>query len=194
MAKAIFWLTLFHLAFFRKFYFQNPYCYATSEALDTAFPSSHVLGQALRTGRLVEDDCYYPCYRSLPFLSSFYPPHCLQAMLGAFLPIDARWVLFSLTSVLHFLWSSIGAWLLFSDYPAPWIVFFGAVTFAYMGYSIKQNPSIIYTLAWAPWLLWAANTHRPVWFGLSMGMGILAGYWPVWIPMIPFGGLYWLIH
>ena len=112
----------------------------------------------------------------------------------SYISLDKAWILHSWTSVIHFLWGSIGAYLLFSDYGSDWISFFGAITFSYMGYSVKQNAPIIYTLAWAPWLLYAANTHQAGLFGLSLGMGILAGYWPVWITMVPFSCLYWLCH
>ena len=191
MYVSIFGLVLFHFVFFRKFYFQNPYVYATSEPLDTAFPSSHVLGKALRRAQLVEDDCYYPRYRSLPFLSAWYLPHCLQAYIGTFLPINGAWILYNLTMLLHFLFASIGAFMLFQHF-APAVRFFGAITFAHMGYAIKQNSSIIYTLAWVPWVFYGADIHSPLITGASLGMMTLAGYWPVALYLWPLSGCYWV--
>lgn len=191
-ARGLIALFLFHLLFFRKFYFQNPFHYATSEPLDTAFPSSRLLGEWYRNGcRGQVDKYYYPYYTSIPFLSSFYPPHVVQSWIGTFLSVDVHFILYSLTMVLHFLFASIGAYLLFQGFglvPA----LFGALTLAYMGYNIKQNSCINYTVAWTPWLLLAAETHNPLLFGVSMAMGILAGYWPIWIYMVPLACLYWL--
>lgn len=187
-------LILFHLLFFRRFYFHNPYCYATSEPLEMEFPAARYLGEQLRQWKIPWHDPYYmPYYASQPILSTFYPPHMLVSIVQSMLPLDLAWKLHSLLSVLHFLFASIGAYLLFSGYGA-WLAFFGAITLTYAGYSIKQNAPIIYTLSWMPWLLLGAETHNPALFGLSMGMGILAGYWPLWLYAVPFACCYWLLH
>ena len=188
-------LILFHLLFFRRFYFIDPFCYATSEPLELEFPAGRYLGEQLRQGKIPLDDPYhFPHYASHPILSTFYPPHMLISVIQSMLPLNLAWLLHSWLSVLHFLFASIGAYLLFSVYGDPWLAFLGAITLAHMGYACKQNAPIIYTLAWAPWLLWAAETHQVGLFGLSLGMGILAGYWPVWITVVPFACLFWLLR
>ena len=189
--KPLWGLLLFHLVFFRRFYFQNPFVYATSEPLDTAFPSSQLLGRCLRDRRPVEDPYYYPYYRAIPFLGTYYPVHRLQAWLGSFLPINAAWVLYSLTMVLHFLWASIGAYLLFEPM-GHLLAYFGAITFGYMGYAVKQNSCINYTLAWVPWVFLGADLHLPFLTGFSLGMMTLAGYWPIALYLWPICGFYWL--
>ena len=189
--KSIGPLILFHLVFFRKFYFQNPFIYATSEPLDTAFPSSQLLGRCLRETKRISDPYYYPHYSSIPFLSAYYPVLRLQAWIGSFLSVDSAFRLYSFTMVLHFLFSSIGAYLLFSQF-GPLLAFFGAITFGYMGYAIKQNSCINYTLPWIPWVFWGADIHSPIITGISLGMMMLAGYWPIGIYIWPLTGLYWL--
>ena len=191
MAEAFLGLFLFHILFFRRFYFVNPYIYATSEPLDTAFPSSRILGNCLRTGAGVDDPYYYPHYSAIPFLSAYYPPHRLQAWVGSFLKLDHAWILYNLTMLLHFFWASIGAFMLF-QYFDPTIRFFGAITFGYMGYAIKQNSCINYTLAWIPWVFYGADIHSPLIMGVSLGMMMLAGYWPVALYIWPLTGCYWL--
>lgn len=181
----------FNLLFFRRFYFVDPYCYATSEALDTAFPSSRVLGEWYRRGCRGEiDPYYYPYFSSIPFLQTFYPPNILQAVIGTFLPLDAAFILFSFYMVSHFLLASIGAYFLFGG---GIVGLFGAITFAYMGYNVKQNACINCTVAWTPWLLLGASTHNPILFGIALAMGTLAGYWPLWIYLVPMAG-FWMGH
>lgn len=187
-------LVLFWGFFFRRFLFQNPYCYATSEPLDTAFPSSRLLGEWYRSGCHGEvDPYYYPYYTGIPFLHSFYPPHVLTSVIGSMLPLDAHWILYTLGVCLHFLWASIGAYLLFSLGFPPTLSFLGAITLAYMGYSVKQNACINYTTAWTPWVILGAITHNPWVMGLSLGMGCLAGYWALWIYLPFFSALLWLL-
>ncbi len=193
MAEAIILLVLFNLVFFRRFYFQDPWVFCTSELASTAFPSSQLLGRAIRENKIPDDPYYYPYYKSIPFLSTFYPPHLLQAYAGAFCRLDIAWLIFCTNLTLHFLWASIGAYLLFSVFD-PYVALFGAVSLAYMGYCIKQNPGIIYTVAWVPWLLCGAEAHDVWLFGTSLGAIILAGYWPIGIYAGALGCLYWLLH
>lgn len=193
MAEAIIILILFNLIFFRKFYFQNPFCFATSELASTAFPSSRLLGEAIRKCKLPEDQYYYPYYSSIPFLSTFYPPHMLQAYMGNYINLDTSYVLYIFTLLAHFFWASLGGWVLFSNM-GLWPALFGAISIAYMGYCIKQNGSIIYTLAWMPWLLAGAEFHDTTLFGVSLGAMILAGYWPIGIYGGALACLYWLLH
>jgi hypothetical protein len=192
MAEAILALCLFHVVFFRRFYFGNPYWYATSSALDIQFSASRLLGDELRRGALVPNDPYfYPRISGIPFLSNFYPPHMMQAWVGSFLSLDHSWVLYCWGMMVHYLWASIGAYLLFSQC-GPWLAFFGAITLTPFGYAVKQNSCINYTVAWIPWALWGAEIHNPWVMGGSLGMMTLAGYWPLGIYAWILSGLYWL--
>lgn len=184
-------LVLFHLVFFRKFYFINPYYYARGEVLECEFPSSRLLGEALRRGELPGDPYYYPHYTALPFKSSFYPPHMLQAYLGSFLAVDSAFILYWCVLLLHYLLASVGAYLLFSSYGSA-IALFGAITLTHSGYCVKQTSSLVYTIAWIPWMLLGATHGNPILFGLPMGLCILGGYWPLALYGIPFACLYWL--
>lgn len=175
-------LILFHLLFFRRFYFINPYCYATSEPMELEFPYWKGDGK---------DYWVYP--ECLPILATFYPPFIISRWLGKSLNIDHAWILFQLTNVLHYLWASIGGYLLFRHLGyGEYVSFFGAITLTHMAYSIKQCNSIIYTLAWAPWLLLGAVSHNfTLWLG-SASMGILGGYWPLWAYSVPLSLAVWL--
>jgi len=88
--------------------------------------------------------------------------------------------------VVHYLWASVGGYLLFSSLGyGPWVSIFGAVTLTHTAYAVKQSNSIVYTLAWFPWLLLGAvSGSLPLWLG-SAAMGTLAGYWPLWIYSVP---------
>lgn len=189
MAKALILLTCYHLLLFRHFYFINPYVYARSEALEQGFASSLLLGRALRRGRLPHDPSYYPNYLGLPFLSSFYPPHMAQAWLSTFLPLDQAWILYSLTMVLHFYACSVSVYILLITHVPTWGALFGAVSLSSLGYAMKQNSCINYTVAWVP--VWLLSLQAGNWLlaGISGGMMLLAGYWPIALYAIPLGCL-----
>ena len=192
MAKALLALTLFHLVFFRHFYFQNPFAFATSTALDMQFAASRFLGEELRAGRADPVDPYhYPSQSSIPFLSTWYPLHRLQAWVGSFLSVDAAWVVFFATGLLHYLWGSVGAYLLFRPF-GELIALFGALTLTYHAYAIKQNSEIQYTVGWITWVFYAADIHCGWLLGVSLGMMTLAGYWALAIYVWPLSFLYWL--
>ena len=188
-------LILFHLAFFRRFYLQNPFIYATGEPLELEFPAGRYLGECLRRGKLPHDDPYhFPYYTSLPILSSYYPPHQFISWLQSMLPLNLAWLVHSWGTVLHYLWASIGAFLFFSAMSMnSWISFFGAITLTHCGYAVKQNAPIIYTLSWIPWVLYASQIHDPILWGISTGLMLLAGYWPIALYVIPCAIFYWLL-
>ena len=117
----------------------------------------------------------------------------IQAWLGSFLKLDHAWVLYCWGMMLHYLWASVGAYLLFIQF-GPWLAFFGAITLTHAGYMIKQNSCINYSLAWVPWMLLGAEHHNWVISGLSLGMALLAGYWPLGLQCIPFLACYWLLR
>ena len=182
-----------HLLTFGRCYTQ-PYRYATSEPLDTAFPSSRLLGEALRHGRLVHDPYYYPHYECLPFLSTFYPPHMLQAWVGSFIGVDGAWRLYLATMAAHFLGCALGSYalLVVSGLP-PLMSSFGAISCSLLPYGVKQNSTIIYTCAWVPVLILTAVGHYWGVYGISLGLMLLAGYWPIALYAIPVSWLAWLL-
>ena len=116
----------------------------------------------------------------------------VQAWIGSYLPLNQAWILYSLTMVLHYLFASIIALVLLSHFTTPLLALFGAITLTHFSYCIKQNSSIAYTLSWFPLLLLGARVHSIHIFGISLGMIILAGYWPLGIYMGGFGCLFWL--
>ena len=184
----------FHLIFFRRFYFINPYTYARSEPLEHEFPSSRLLGENLRRGKFAFHDPYFwGDFNAQPINASFYPPHMVQAWIGSFLPLDKAWILYSAMMVFHYLLASIFAYTLFNSLKvSATLAFFGAVTLTHFSYCIKQNSSIAYTLTWLPLLLLGSLSHSTTTFGISLGMIILAGYWPLGIYMGVAGCLAWL--
>ena len=188
-------LTCFHLLLFRTVYFQNIYVYARSEALEQAFPSWLLLGRSLRQGHLVvEDRYYYPDYRSLPFLSPYYPPHALSALVATWLPLNQAWMLYSLTMVSHFWLASVSVYILaVSMGSAPLTAGFASLTLSSLGYAMKQNSSIVYTCAWVPIWFLSLLSNNVLASGISLGMMLLAGYWPIAIYAIPLGCVMWLI-
>ena len=140
---ALYGLGLFHLGCFWRFYLKNPYWYARGEALEQGFASSVLLGRCLRRHEVVDDPYYYPDYRALPFLSSYYPPHVIQAWIGSFLTLNQAWVVYWGTMVLHFLGASIFAYILLEPLQSSLTQLFGAVTLSYLPYSLKHNSSIV---------------------------------------------------
>ena len=180
-------LLLFHLVFFRRFYFQNPYVYFTSEPADTAFPSLRLLGR-----RGPDDPYYYPDFRSIPFLQSYYPPTRVLAWLTKSWPLNAAFVAYSAMMAGHYYMASCACYWLLSGGHSTGMALFGAVTLSHLGYAVKQNACINCTVAWLPVLLLAAAQQNVELCGISLGMSLLAGYWPLALYCIPLAGLVWL--
>ena len=192
MASILILLTCFHLLFFRKFYFVSPYSYFTSELASTAFPSTVLLGRSLRQAKL--PNChYYLEYAGIPFLSTFYPPHMLLSIVCSYIPLNISYCVYMCGLLLHFIWASLGSYLLFSAYPAT-IALLAAILLPYSAYCIKQNSSIIYTLAWLPWLILGADNHSIFLMGSAIGATLLAGYWPLGLLNIGLSVVWWISH
>lgn len=195
MAEALVLLTCYHVLLFRHFYFINSYRYATSELLEQVFPSWFHLGRSLRQGRWVVDDPYYYAdYPSYPFLSTFYPPHMVSAWLGSFLPLNQAFLLLCLTMVSHFWLASVSVYTLATAMgAAPLPAGFASVTLSSLGYAMKQNSCIVYTLAWIPPFILGCMEHFVILSGTSLGMMLLAGYWPITLPTIGLGWILWIL-
>ena len=119
----------------------------------------------------------------------------LQAYLGSWLTLNQAWILYSFTMVLHFWLASVSVYMLATAMQvAPLPAGFASVTLSSLGYSMKQNSCIVYTLAWIPILLFSAMLHWWILFGISLGMMLLAGYWPVAFYAVSVGCLIWFLN
>lgn len=194
MATALLFLSVYWGLIFRHD-LANPYWHARGELLEQGFPSSVLLGRRWGRGRFPSDDGYYPDYAALPFLSSVYPPHVLQAVVGEWLSLSLnhRWILFRLTMVAHFWLCSVSCWILLSSTGTPPLpALCGAVSLSSLGYAMKPNSSIVYTLTWVPVFILSSLQQSTLLTGISLGMMLLAGYWPIALPALGLGLCCWL--
>lgn len=191
---ALYILGLFHLGCFWRFYLRNPYWYARGEALEQGFSSSILLGRWLRgQEKWGHDPYYYADPLALPFLSNFYPPHMAQAWLGSFLNLNQAWIVYWGMMVSHYLVASLLTFILLRFIFSPLQAICGTITLSYLPYAMKHNSSIVYTHAWLVILLITAAVRNPWWYGISLGMVILAGYWPLALMGIPLSWVIWFL-
>ena len=189
-------LTLFHLVFFRRFYWEQPYHGSTAEVLETYLGSSRLLGEWLRGYRRWGDDPYYYANpTALPFLSTCYPPHLLQAYLGSWLSLNGAYRLLIGTMVLHYWLSSISVYILLTRWSAlsPSLAGLAALSLSYSVSSVKPTPCLVYTMSWIPSYLLSMANHCWWLSGISLGMMLLAGYWPMIVVFGGVGCLAWLV-
>lgn len=173
----IYFLVAFNLLFFWQAW-SNPFSMATSELLSTFFPSW------IHQGRGEKYDPYYWIVPNAhPVLSRYYPPQILVSWLSRLQSsnLDRDFKRFVRYSLVHFLWASVGWYLLFRLFSWPLVGLFGAITLTYSSYNIKQQPCLIYTIAWFPWLLLGIAKHSILLSSVSFGMILLAGYYPIGI-------------
>lgn len=194
----IFLLICIHLLMFRKFYFQNPYIDARGEPLEMEFPAWIHLGREIRHHGFfrvrVHDPYYFQEYHGFPILATYYPPHRISAWLSSFLGLDHAWILFRGMMVSHFLIGSIAVYVIFTILTMePIIGVLNAITLSYLAYAMKQNCSIVYTLSWLTILLCSGLSHNMILFGTSLGMALLAGYWPLIPGVFLLSCLAWLL-
>ena len=199
MAKGTVILVLAHLLIWRQFYFINPFAYATSECLEQGFSSFILLGRHLRRYGLfslrdVSDPYYYPNYAGLPFLSSYYLPHRVVAwgtagwtLNSAFLAYQGLMAGHSLASAVVTLWLSMKAGATLET------GLFTAIGLSWAGCWWKQQSSLVYTAAWAPVMLLAASSQQATLLGISGGMMLTAGYWPICLLTLPVALCCWLL-
>lgn len=172
---AILALILFNVLFFWKAW-TNPLSLATSELLSTFFPSW------IHQRRGEKNDPYYwLVFNAHPVLSTYYPPSKINSLFGAKKPLDAQFRILVTSILLHFLFASVGWFVLISSWTNSLISVFGAVTLTYSAYNIKQQPCLVYTLSWFPWLLLGIANHDIVLSSIAFGMVLLAGYYPIGI-------------
>lgn len=154
----------------------------TSELASTYFPHWIWMGRELRKGRFpLKENIYYNYPGCIPFLSTFYPPNFLTAVVGSMLGLDQAFALFTVLILGHYLVGSLVAYWMFSQWTTPLVSLFGAITLTYSGYNIKpQTPASAFTCCWIPGLFVAGP------FGcLSLGLTILAGYYPPLVYVLP---------
>ena len=198
MAKGTLILLLAHLLIWRQFYFINPFAYATSECLEQGFSSFILLGRHLRRYGLfslrdVSDPYYYPHYAGLPFLSSYYLPHRLVAWSTAGWTWNSGFLAYQGLMVAHFLASAVA--VLHLSMKAGQTMetgLFTAISLSWAGCWWKQQSSLVYTAAWAPVMLLAASSHQAILLGISGGMMLTAGYWPICLLTFPVALCCWL--
>ena len=182
-------LTVFHLALYRRQYFDQPYATSTAEVLETYLGSSRLLGEWLRGHRRWGDDPYYYANpTALPFLSLWYPPHRFQAYLGSFRSLNGAFRLLTTTMALHSWLGSMMLYTLLTRWTAlsPWPAGCAALAISHLSSSQKPTPCTVYTMSWIPAYLLSMANHCWWGAGISLGMMLSAGYWPM---VVVFGGL-----
>lgn len=149
---------------------------ATSELLSTFFPT-------WRNGK--PNDSYWLNTHSHPVLSSYYPPHVLSSFVGCLTSLDTAFLILLCNLISHYIFCFASWYWLLSKHYDPLCSVFGAVTLTFGAYSLKQQPCIIYTLAWFPLTLIAS----PIISALAVGMMLLSGYYPFAIYLLPVSAL-----
>ena len=173
------YLVAFHLLFFWNLY-SNPFSMATSELLSTFFPTWIWQGREWSKGRIPKyDSCFWLNSHAHPVISTYYPGNCLSLLCVNFFGLDFSFKVYLFEMLIHYLWASIGWFLVLSHYLPPYASLFGAITFTYQAYHIKQQPCIVYTIAWFPWIALCP------W--LAVSMILLAGYYPLAVYLLPLG-------
>jgi len=144
---------------------------ATSELLSTFFP----------TWLRRDKHGYWLNAPSHPVLSWYYPPQIIFQAISSYLKLDHSFILLIWSLGLHIIGSLIGWYYLFNTWSGVLPSLFGALTLTFGAYSLKQQPCIIYTLAWFPLTLYPS----PLVSSLGVGMMILGGYYPFAIYLLP---------
>ena len=183
-------LIVYNFLFFWKIWI-NPFTISRSELLSTFYPSWLYIGRQLRQSKSWKHEpCYWLNFHAHPVLSSYYPPHVITSWIASFLNLDDAFVLLTHTILAHFIWMSLGWYFLLNiSYTSIPLLIFGALTLTYSGYNIKQQPCIVYTISWFPWLLYGIASNNVFIASLSCGMTFLSGYYPLGIQTLGISGL-----
>lgn len=170
---------------------------ARSELLSTFFPTWVWQGREWSKWRVPKYENYYWLNSHVhPVLSTYYLPQILVQRVSRLFSssLDSLYKWFGFSILVHFLWNSIGWYMVLATRCNWGVAIFGALTFTYQAYHLKQQPCIIYTLSWFPWMLYGLLTHNILIGSISIGMTILAGYYPLAIYLLPISLIYgqWL--
>ena len=153
-----------------------------SELLSTFFPTWIWQGREWSQWRIPRYDPYYWINaHAHPVISTYYPPNILSATIFHKASINNKWRGLISCVILHILLSFIGWLCLLSSFSNSLISLFGAITLTLAAYNWKQQPCFQYTVAWFPWMLYGIATHNTLIAGISLGLTILAGYYPIGI-------------
>jgi hypothetical protein len=173
---SIYILIAYHLIFFWWAY-TKPFTLATSESLSTFFPSWRYNEKT--------DPYYWYNMPGHPVLSTYYPFSRLVSMCCHKLGLDLSFTAYVYQSLAHYLMASVGWYYLFLPHLEAPIALFGAITFTYQTYHLKQQPCIIYTLSWLPWTLLGLDTNNLWLASVGIGMILLSGYYPLSMYLLP---------
>lgn len=177
-------LGAYHLLILGRFYL-DPFSLARSELLSTFFPTWVWQGQQWRKGKVPKHDPYFWLNaHAHPVVSTYYPLGILSSRFGQSFKDDSAFRILVFSIGLHFLFASIGWYFLCALWSAPLISLLGAITLTYNGYNLKQQPCILYTIAWFPWMLLGVALNNQILLGLSCGLTLLAGYYPIGIQTV----------
>ncbi len=128
-----------------------------------------------------KDNIYYYEPGSIPFLSTYYPPQILMAVICNFLNLDMSFRVYQYYLNLHYLVNSLLSYALLLTWTDPLTALFGAISYSYCASSFKINtPSFVYTACWIPGIFLGGILGA-----VCLGMAILGGYWPVLIYFVP---------
>ncbi len=172
---------------------------AYTDLLISHYPNALFLRQSLTTWHQIplwSDNILsgYP-FAADPLSGLWYPPGWLAVILP--LPLA-----FNLTVALHLILAGAGAYLfLRSERLVPWAAVLGAVTFEAMpkffAHIAAGHVTLIYAVAWTPWLLWAERRQRlasniPRFrFFPAIFLALIALADPRWVP---FTGALWAAY
>ena len=156
--------------------------FATSELLSTYFPTWIWQGREWRKWRVPKHDpCYWGNAHAHPVLSTYYPPSIFASYFASKLSLDNSFISYCVFLISHYVLTFTSYYWLFHTFSEPLPSLFGAITITFGAYALKQQPCIIYTLAWFPLTLY----HSPIVSSVAVGMMLLAGYYPFTIYLIP---------
>ena len=157
-----------------------------SELLSTFFPTWIWQGRQWSKGRIPKYDPYFWINaHSHPVTSTYYPPSAIaSALCGSGMLLDRAFgylvALLGLHTILCFFW----LFFLFQTYSGILVAIFGAITLTFSAYNWKQQPCFIYTISWFPWLLLGISSNNLLLSSSSLGMILLAGYYPIGLQII----------
>lgn len=174
-------LGAFHLLILGRFYL-NPITMARSELLSTFFPTWLWQGREWLKGKIPKYDPYFWINaHAHPVISTYYPPGIISSIIGASLDLDAAFKVLVVSLGLHFLFASFGWYFLCLHFAPPLIAAFAGITLTYNGYQLKQQPCLVYTISWFPWMLLGVVTNNFWLTAIAVGYTILSGYYPIGI-------------
>jgi len=165
---------------------------ARSETLSTFFPTWLWQGREWRKGNVPRyDPHYWLNAHSHPVLSTYYPTGILTATIGAYLPMDCAFNLYIVHYLVHYGFMLAGWYFLLGTHFMSLVALIGAITMTFQAYHLKQQACIVYTLAWFPWMLYGLLAHSTWISSVSIGMMLLAGYYPLAIYLLPVSLAFW---